>query len=72
MLELASYNGPESYFDILFQDGNEGLQSSFFYTFLVQPITAEETTAITGIPEVARTIEGYNIPTPDIMEAYEP
>ncbi|EKC56197.1 RagB/SusD domain protein, partial [human gut metagenome] len=55
-----------------FKDGNEGLHSSFFYTFLVQPITAEETTAITGIPEVARTIEGYNIPTPDIMEAYEP
>ena len=72
VFELANKNGPESIFEIQFKDGNEGLHSSFFYTFLVQPITAEETTAITGIPEVARTIEGYNIPTPDIMEAYEP
>ncbi len=26
---------------------------------------------MTGIPEVARIVEGYNIPTPDIINAYE-
>lgn len=71
VFELANKNGSESIFEVQFKDGNEGLHSSFFYTFLVQPITAEETEAITGIPEVARTVEGYNIPTPDIIEAYE-
>ena len=36
VFELANKNGPESIFEIQFKDGNEGLHSSFFYTFLVQ------------------------------------
>lgn len=65
-------NNRESIFEIQYKEGTEGLQSNFFYTFLVQPITAAEITAVTGIPEVPRTIEGFNIPTPDIIAAYEP
>lgn len=65
-------NHNESIFEIQYKEGTEGFASNFFYTFLPQPISAEEVGAITGIPEVARTIEGYNIPTPDIIEAYEP
>jgi hypothetical protein len=57
---------------VQFKEGTDGFASNFFYTFLVQPISATEVTAVTGIPEVARTIEGYNIPTPDIIAAYEP
>ncbi|MEO6734534.1 MAG: RagB/SusD family nutrient uptake outer membrane protein [Ferruginibacter sp.] len=68
----AQKNNAESIFEIQFKEGTEGLQSNFFYTFLVQPISSAEVTAITGIPEVPRTIEGYNIPTPDIIAAYEP
>lgn len=64
-------NNEESIFEIQYKQGNEGFASYFFYTFLPQPITAEETTAITGIPEVSRIVEGYNIPTPDIISAYE-
>lgn len=64
-------NHAESIFEIQYKQGTEGFASSFFYTFLPQPITGDEITAITGIPEVSRTIEGYNIPTPDIMAAYE-
>ena len=67
----ANKNNSESLFEIQFKEGAEGFASNFFYTFLVQPITAEEITAVTGIPEVARTIEGFNIPTPDILAAYE-
>jgi len=69
---LANKNNSESIFEIQYKQGTEGLQSSFFYTFLVQPITRAEITAVTGIPENDRTIEGYNIPTPDIITAYEP
>lgn len=65
-------NHKESIFEIQYKEGTEGLQSNFFYTFLVQPITQAEITAVTGIPEVPRTIQGFNIPTPDIIAAYEP
>lgn len=71
VFDPARKNHNESIFEIQYKEGNEGLSSNFFYTFLVQPISATEVTAITGIPEVARTIEGYNIPTPDIIAAYE-
>ena len=70
--DLANKNNKESIFEIQFKQGTEGFASSFFYTFLVQPIAAEEITAVTGIPENGRTVEGYNIPTPDIIAAYEP
>jgi hypothetical protein len=64
-------NHAESIFEIQYKEGNEGFASNFFYIFLVQPITAAEVSAVTGITEVARTVEGYNIPTPDIIAAYE-
>jgi tetratricopeptide (TPR) repeat protein len=67
----AGKNNIESVFEVQYKEGNEGFASNFFYIFLAQPITAEEVTAVTGIAEVARTIEGYNIPTPDMIAAYE-
>ena len=72
VFDPAMKNNAESVFEIQFKQGTEGFASNFFYTFLVQPISAEEISAVTGIAEVARTIEGYNIPTPDIINAYEP
>ena len=69
--EPANKNGIESIFEVQFKQGNEGYASNFFYVFLVQPITAEEVSAITGIEENSYIVEGYNIPTPDIIEAYE-
>ncbi len=70
--DVTNKNNAESIFEIQYKQGTDGLSSNFFYTFLVQPITAAEVTAVTGIPENGRTIEGYNIPTPDIIAAYEP
>lgn len=64
-------NNAESIFEIQYKQGNDGYASNFFYVFLAQPITAEEVSAVTGIPEVSRIVEGYNIPTPDIIGAYE-
>lgn len=71
VFDPANKNNEESLFEIQFKEGNDGYASNFFYVFLAQPITADETTAITGIPEIARIVEGYNIPTPDIINAYE-
>lgn len=72
IFDPANKNHRESIFEIQYKEGTEGYASWFFYTFLPQPISAEEVSAVTGIPEVARTIEGYNIPTPDMIAAYEP
>jgi len=68
----AQKNNKESIFEIQFKQGTEGFASNFFYTFLVRPISGTEVTAVTGIPENSLTTEGYNIPTPDIIAAYEP
>ncbi|MGZ3871638.1 MAG: RagB/SusD family nutrient uptake outer membrane protein [Mucilaginibacter sp.] len=70
--DAGNKNNAESVFEIQYKEGTEGFASSFFYTFLPQPITAEEVTAATGIPENSLHVEGYNIPTPDIIAAYEP
>jgi len=71
VFDPAQKNNSESIFEIQYKKGTEGFASNFFYIFLVQPISAEEISAVTGIPEVAKTIEGYNIPTPDLINAYE-
>lgn len=71
IFDPAKKNNVESIFEIQYKEGNDGYASNFFYVFLPQPITAEETSAVTGITEIARIVEGYNIPTPDIIAAYE-
>ena len=71
VFEPTNKNNAESIFEVQYKQGNEGFASYFFYTFLAQPITAEEASAVTGIPEISRIVEGYNIPTPDIISAYE-
>ena len=65
-------NNMESVFEIQYREGAEGLNGSFLYNFLPRPITAEEVGAITGTsnPQPVNG-EGNNIPTPDIIEAYE-
>ncbi len=66
-------NNMESVFEVQFKEGAEGLQSSFIYNFMPRPMDADELVAITGTsnPEPLNG-EGNNIPTPDIIAAYEP
>ncbi len=71
VFDPANKNNSESVFEVQYKQGSDGLESYFFYTFLVQPITASEVESVTGITEIARTVEGFNIPTPDIIDAYE-
>ncbi len=65
-------NNMESVFEVQYKEGPEGLNGSFLYNFLPRPITSEEVGAITGTsnPQPVNG-EGNNIPTPDIIEAYE-
>ncbi|MDT7830521.1 RagB/SusD family nutrient uptake outer membrane protein [Pricia sp. S334] len=65
-------NNMESVFEIQFKEGPEGLNGTFLYNFLPRNITAEEVGGITGTsnPQPLNG-EGNNIPTPDIIAAYE-
>ncbi|MFC4097364.1 RagB/SusD family nutrient uptake outer membrane protein [Euzebyella saccharophila] len=65
-------NNSESVFEVQYREGSDGLQSSFMYQFLPRPIEADEVGALFGTSD-AQPIngEGNNIPTPDIIAAYE-
>ena len=68
----SNKNNIESVFEVQFKEGAEGLNGNFLYQFLPLPITAEELVAITGTSNPQpRSGEGNNIPTPDIIAAYE-
>jgi len=65
-------NNMESVFEVQYKEGPEGLNGSFLYNFLPRPLTAEEVGSVTGTsnPQPLNG-EGNNIPTPDIIAAYE-
>ena len=65
-------NNMESVFEVQYQEGADGLQGNFMYQFLPRPIEADEVAALFGTGD-AQPIngQGNNIPTPDIIAAYE-
>jgi tetratricopeptide (TPR) repeat protein len=71
-------NNSESVFEIQYRQGQDGYSSNFFYPWLPMPMSAAEVTAtlaaygLTTAGIGAQTTEGYNIPTPEIIAAYEP
>lgn len=68
----SNKNNKESVFEVQFLEGSAGLNGNFLYTFLPQDITAEEVGSITGTANPQPLAgEGDNIPTPDIIAAYE-
>ena len=65
-------NNIESVFEVQFMEGSAGLNGNFLYPFLPRPMTAEEVVTITGTSNPQPlSEEGNNIPTPDIIAAYE-
>ena len=65
-------NNAESVFEVQFMEGSAGYNGSFIYNFLPRPITAAELQPITGTSNTqSLSGEGNNIPTPDIIAAYE-
>ncbi len=66
-------NNVESVFEVQFLEGSAGLNGTFIYNFLPRPMTSDELKTITGTSNAQPlTGEGNNIPTPDIIAAYEP
>ncbi|MBM1106184.1 RagB/SusD family nutrient uptake outer membrane protein [Aurantibacter crassamenti] len=65
-------NNMESVFEVQYKEGPEGLNGNFLYNFLPRPMTADEVGLVTGTsnPQPLNG-EGNNIPTPDIIAAYE-
>lgn len=68
----SNKNNMESVFEVQFLEGAAGLNGNFLYQFMPRPITPEELVTITGtINPQPLNGEGNNIPTPDIIAAYE-
>jgi starch-binding outer membrane protein, SusD/RagB family len=66
-------NNSESVFEVQYLEGAQGLNGTFLYGMLPAPMAPEELVTITGTSNPQPiTGEGNNIPTPDIIAAYEP
>lgn len=68
----SNKNNIESVFEVQFQEGPEGYNGNFLYLFMPRPMLAEELVTITGTSN-PQPLDGEanNIPTPDIIAAYE-
>ncbi|WP_026954929.1 RagB/SusD family nutrient uptake outer membrane protein [Algoriphagus vanfongensis] len=68
----SNKNNAESVFEVQFLEGSAGLNGNFFYQMLPRPLLADELAPLTGtINPQPVDGEGNNIPTPDIIAAYE-
>jgi len=68
----ANKNNAESVFEVQFQEGSNGYNGTFMYNFLPRPMTEVELKTLSGTSNPQpQTGEGNNIPTPDIIAAYE-
>ncbi|GAA4406632.1 RagB/SusD family nutrient uptake outer membrane protein [Nibrella viscosa] len=66
-------NNRESVFEVQYIEGAAGLNGNQIYRFIPTPITADELRPITGTSNAqAISGENNNVPTPDIIAAYEP
>jgi len=65
-------NTRESVFEVQYLEGAQGLNGTFLYGMLPYPMAANELVTITGTTNPQPISgEGNNIPTPDMVEAYE-
>jgi hypothetical protein len=72
VFDVNNENNSESIFEVQFLEGTEGFASSFMYEWIPMPLTAEQVAQISDVPNSqAAGAEGFNIPTPDIIESFE-
>lgn len=65
-------NNAESVFEVQYMEGSAGYNGGFIYAFIPSPITAAEIQPLTGTSNAQPTSqESNNIPTPDLIGAYE-
>ncbi|SKB84587.1 RagB/SusD family nutrient uptake outer membrane protein [Dyadobacter psychrophilus] len=68
----ANKNNAESVFEIQYMEGSAGYNGNQIYRFIPSPISATEIAPITGTSNPQATSqESNNIPTPDLIAAYE-
>lgn len=67
--DLAKENGPESIFEIQYIEGPNGLGSDFIDTFVPWDVYDD---SVTGYEIANGAQNGWNIPTQDLLDAYEP
>ncbi|GAB4011008.1 RagB/SusD family nutrient uptake outer membrane protein [Spirosoma migulaei] len=68
----ANKNNKESVFEIQYMEGSAGYNGNQIYRFLPSPISTAEIAPITGTSNPQGTSqESNNIPTPDLIAAYE-
>lgn len=69
----SNKNNSESIFEVQFKEGSDGYAGSFMYNFMPRPMLSKELVALSGTSNPQDlTGEGNNVPTPDIIDAYEP
>jgi hypothetical protein len=68
VFKKASENSKESIFEVQYTAGTDGQSSSFIYKFT--PVTLN-TTVILGV-NFNNTAGGWNVPTQDLVDTYEP
>lgn len=68
VFRTSNKNSSESVFEIQFMMGDQGQQSMFIYWFAPKTNNVEP---ITGVKSNTLNYGGWNVPTEDLMEAYE-
>jgi hypothetical protein len=78
VFSTSNKNNTESVFEVQYRQGQDGYSSNFVYSFFPMPISAAELTAtmanygVTPAAVNGLVQEGYNLPSPEIIAAYEP
>lgn len=69
---VGNKNTAESLFEVQFLEGSQGLNGNFMYLFMPRPMIEEELVQLTGTSNPQPLDgQGNNVPTPDIVAAYE-
>lgn len=68
VFKTANKNSVESIFEIQYQQGNQGQNSNFIYSFL--PLSAD-VSMVTGIVSQNYSAGGWNVPTWEMINSYE-
>lgn len=73
VFNLSNKNSKESVFEIQFKQGTDGYRSSFSYNMLPIPLALDTVAKLLGVsdPNAITLSEGYDIPSPDLIESYE-
>ena len=75
IFDPAFKNNPESLFEIQYRQGNDGYSSTFCYGMLPYPLDQGTVAELTGVsdpqPLVSIGGEAFDVPTPDLISAYE-